>query len=94
VLEGFKEVRLVTWDAVVRLGLPWSDYDGWLRDRASAVACFLEAVGRIGMAHDQKSDTKWLVCDPMAVAVSICDQLVTASEVRFFCANPKPYTLG
>jgi hypothetical protein len=81
VLEKFKNVQMVTWDMVVRLGLPWSRYDDWLSDRSSAVSCFLEAVGRIGMAHDQKSETKWLVCDPIAVACAICDDLVTESQV-------------
>jgi len=80
VLASFRGVQLVTWDAVLRMGLPWSEYDVWLSDKRSPVADFLEAVGRIGMAHDRKSDAKWLVCDPMVVAVAICAALVESTE--------------
>jgi len=66
------------------MGLPWSEYDVWLSDKRSPVADFLEAVGRIGMAHDRKSDAKWLVCDPMVVAVAICAALVESTEVKFY----------
>ena len=74
-------LQIITWDAVVKHGLDWSQYDDWLQGK-SVCAEFLEKIGRIGMAHDKNSDTEWLVCDPMAVAAAINHGVVKKSTVR------------
>ena len=79
VMRKFKGIRLVTWDTVQQQGMPWSEYQGWLNDHKSPVARFLEAVGR--KAYDPESESEWLVCDPMAVAVAIRPDIVESSQV-------------
>ena len=83
-LAAFKKTRIITWDAVIKLALPWSVYDEWVQKGKSKVADFLEAVGRIGLAHDKgkDSDSMWLVCDPLAVMAAISPELVTKEKVR------------
>ena len=82
VLAAFKKTRIVTWDAVIKLALPWSVYDVWVQRGKSKEADFLEAVGRIGLAHDKEKDpdSMWLVCDPLAVVAAISPELVTKEK--------------
>ena len=68
---------------MLKLALDWGLYDDWLRRGKSQQADFLESVGRIGMAHDKDKDSKWLVCDPLAVAAAIAPELVTGHRVSF-----------
>ena len=82
-LAAFKNTRIITWDAVVKLGLSWDEYDKWVEKGKSKEADFLEAIGRIGLAHDQSKDpdSQWLVCDPLAVVAAISPELVTQEKV-------------
>ena len=83
VLAAFKKTRIITWDAVGKLALPWSVYDEWVQKSRSKEADFLEATGRIGLAHDKGKDcdSMWLVCDPLAVVAAISPELVTKVKV-------------
>ena len=83
-LAAFKSTRIITWDAVLNLGLDWSVYDAWVQKKKSQAAAFLEAIGRIGLAHDKgkDNDSKWLVCDPLAVVAAISPDLVTEYKAR------------
>ena len=91
VLGRFAKVSLVTWDTVLRLGQPWSAYDTWLKEhKKSAIVNFLEKIGHSSTAKERKSsDSKWLLCDPLAVAVAIDESIILESKARR-CATSKP----
>lgn len=85
VLAAFHNLRIITWDVVLKLGMDWDIYDKMVRSGRSERADFLEAIGRVGMAHDQSRDpdSRWLVCDPLAVAAAIDSKLITESKVMY-----------
>lgn len=84
VLSAFKDLQILTWEVVQNLALDWSRYDEWLSKGKSPVADFLAKIGRIGMAHDQDKhpESKWLVCDPLAVAAAMDPSLIQGCKVR------------
>lgn len=81
VLKSFAKSSIVTWDTVLDAGQPWSLYDEWLQDK-SHIANFLKQIGGLSTAKERDlPNEKWLVCDPLAVAVAINESLVLESKV-------------
>ncbi|KAL4857438.1 Pyrimidine-specific ribonucleoside hydrolase RihA [Chlorella vulgaris] len=97
VLRKFPQTLLVTWDCTIKHALDWSWVDAWL-SKPGAKATFMRDVMAKSMAYEQQREpgtpgltdsVGWIACDPLAVALAVCDDALLESEPKHCVVETK-----
>ncbi|KAI3430533.1 hypothetical protein D9Q98_005126 [Chlorella vulgaris] len=90
VLRKIPQTLLVTWDCTIKHALEWSWVDAWL-SKPGAKATFMRDVMAKSMAYEQQREpgVGWIACDPLAVALAVCDDALLESEPKHCVVETK-----
>ncbi|KAK9814425.1 hypothetical protein WJX72_005766 [[Myrmecia] bisecta] len=81
VLKKFHNTVMVTWDCTMAHALPWSLVDRWL-ETDTPKGRFANAASKASVRLEKSRGYEgWVVCDPYAVAIACCSEVMMESKL-------------
>ena len=73
---------LISWECTMAHAIPWDTFFPWIQ-KDTVKARFVSGISKASIEHEHKLHrTGWIACDPLAVAVAICPELIEEVQVQ------------